>query len=693
MKKRFERVCDFLLEVGTEEIPARFLSSCVIQMKELFTSTLRSKGICFREIKTYGTLRRLVVFLKGVKVRREIKEVEIIGPPERIAYEGGKPTDALKKFLLSKGGREEDVKIVEREKKRYVALRIKEGGEDIKPFLRDACENVLKKLSFPKTMRWDGGNERFARPVRWILCLFGKKVFPLTFAGINSKNKTSSHPHNGKTITVKSPEDYFLKVEKNGVMLSIEKRVEEIKRTIRKFEEKLKAKCLYKKEDLEEVGWMLENPAGILCSIDERFLSLPVELLEVVLRKGLKAFIFVNERGDIIPKALFFADSPLKKRIEENVRRGVERVIRSRLEDGEFYMKEDMKHPLSFFLEKLKEINFGDLSGSMWERKERIKTLLFELSPPGIEREEMEEAGTFMDFDITTNLVSEFPELHGIVGRIYAEKNGLRKSVAMAIEEHIYPRFSGDRLPESPLGVFLSICDRVDSICGHFKAGHKPTGDADPFGVRRDALGIAEIVWAHSPSVDVEKLVQLSSKLYNLDAQTSKEILSFIVQRMESVLERKCGKDLAEACFLRPYNPQKTMRKIEALKKFIHSDLLQTLARIHKRFNNMVGENSDTEVSPELFTEEAEREFWKNLNSLENFVREKIISEDYEGIIRELSGLENVVNRFFKEVFVMVEDERVRRNRLNLLTRAKFLFTHIADFSKFTTLEGGEYEG
>ncbi len=678
------RTRDFLLEIGVEDLPPSFVPSMLEQLKRGVETGLAEKKILFGKTEVMGTHRRLVVLVKSVEERRMCEEVFVQGPPEKVAFRNGRPTDTLRGFLRAKGASIKNVEVKETPRGRYVFVKVRTGGDSVLPHLSDLAQRVIHSLSAPKTMRWDSSGVRFPRPLRYVLALYGNRVVPFSFGNVSAGRKTCPDRLSRKAVTVRDVREYFQIMKKAGIILDPLKRASRIRSSISRLAAGAEAKALISDEAIEEVVFMTEHPRCVLCPFDERFVRLPREVVSTVLQHHIRAFPLTRSNGQLYPAAVFVADTLTASR--RVVRAGLQRVITARLEDAEFYYMEDRKRDVKSFVEALKGINFGEGLGTMWDRIGRIETLLEIYG--GIDEKKLGALAQLMDFDLATSLVSEFPELHGVIGRIYAVERGFPDDVAEALEEHVLPRFSGDKLPSTPLGVAAAVCDRVDSICGHMAAGHKPTAEADPFGVRRETIGLCEILLEHFPDINLEELVKQGLRGYASEALLS-ETMEFILQRFrQQAVRRDLRRDFVEACIISPYNPRTFIMRYRALEKSFKRGLLPTIVATCKRLNNILkGAQEMKEPEASLFREKEEWELFHHVEELRQHMQEIVDKGDFDKALEEVATLAPVVNRFFEKVFVMVEDPLVRRNRLSLLDSARKVFSRLADFSKIEFTE------
>ncbi len=685
---------DLVFEVGTEELPASYVDIGLSSLFNVLFGLLTKEGVELpkEKVSLYGTPRRLTILLRDIPEKTEVKYEVVKGPPKKVAFDkDGNPTKALTSFLEKNGASIEDVVDVETERGSYVGVRKKTGGKDVKEVLSKILPLSVRGVTFPKNMRWNSEGISFGRPIRWIMAVFGDSVveFELT-PSLRSSRKTKGHRFLGsQDIEVGSPCDYPELLRKNSVEPEKERR----KSIIKGFLDSLKDKDLSWIEDddlLDEVSNLVEFPYPVVGSFHERFLDLPEEVVINVLKVHQKFFSF--RKGDRLSNT--FVGVSNNKPSGDEIKKGYERVVEARLNDALFFMEEDLKLPFDRArLEKLKEILFHKDLGSMYDKTMRLVELSLFISrelPLGDE-EKVKRASTISKMDLTTHMVFEFPELQGVMGREYAKRLGEDEEVFLALFEQYLPRFAGDDIPKTDVGTVISLADKMDNLTGLFGAGEEPTSGADPHGLRRSALGIVYIVLGRGLRFNLRKFLEKSASLYN-NLKLSRDelvdrVFSFIKGRMQNYFLNTVGykRDAVNAVFSLEFDDLYSYYlRMKALGEERERDDFMDVFIPFKRVVNITRDHAGGEVDPSLFEKEEEKELFDAYVRAKERFYDLLSSENFEGILSLFRDIKPYVDRFFDEVFVMVEDERIRNNRLNLLKKISEMFESVADFSKFS---------
>jgi glycyl-tRNA synthetase beta chain len=685
---------ELLLEIGTEEIPARFTPKALEQIAELMQRELGTLGVSFGEMGVLGTPRRLVLWVGDVgEYQRDTIERKL-GPPRRLAFdEKGNPTQAAKGFAKSQGIRVEDLETVTTERGAYLcAVRRQKGGQTADA-LRESLPRVITSISFLKSMRWGSSGLRFVRPIHWILALYGGQIIPFRLDDIESGDTSCGHRFlSPGSFRVKGLADYLKKLRKASVIVNPEERKRMIETGIDEAAQRVSGEILMNRELLEEVTYLVEYPVVVLGGFGKEFLALPKEVIVHAMEDHQRYFPVVNRKGDLLPHFVCVCNTQAADM--EVVKKGNERVLRARLSDARFFFNEDIKVPLEKRVEDLKEVVFQAKLGTSYEKVMRFRSLsrfLARKLRPEVEGD-VDRAALLCKADLVTGMVGEFPGLQGIMGREYALLSGEPREVAAAIDEHYLPAFAGDRLPSSPIGDFISLADKLDTVVGCFGVGLIPTGAGDPFALRRQALGILNILLEKRYFVSLKEMVRESLALLRgklgLPLQQVKEsVLDFFKQRFQNLLISKgMPHDAVEAVLAVGFDDVVDGQdRIVALAEVKRKREFAPLAVAFKRVVNISRDCTFREVVPSLFREDGEE--WLNNKFLE--VREGLgdlfEKRDYRQALAELMELKEPVDRFFDSVLVMDKNEDIRNNRLALLGRVADLFCRIADFSKIAT--------
>ncbi len=685
-----------LLEIGTEEIPARFIPDGIKTLKENIAALLRSENIDFGDIFGYATPRRLAVFIENVSDIQKKSRKEVLGPPKKISFNAkGSPTPAASGFARSLNISTKELIIVKTDRGEYIAANIEEPERKTKDILEAALPKLITSLHFPKTMRWGNGKIRFVRPIRWITAIFDNKKISFNIDGIKSSNITRGHRFlSPGSFKINDPSSYTQTLLTNFVIADPIKRREAILKGINKLESASNFKIIEDEELLSTVTFLVEYPTVILGSFDPEYLLLPKELLITVMKIHQKYFSVADEKGDLLPNFLLVSNS--KPENNETVRRGAERVLKARLEDAKFYYNEDQKKPLKDYIENLKNVTFQEKLGSMFQKTERISlisTFLADLLEVR-DKETLLRAVMLSKADLVTGIVREFPEMQGYIGMNYARNSGENEDVALSINEHYKPRFSDDDLPSGDISSIISIADKIDNIAAFFSIGLIPTGSEDPFALRRQAIGIINILQNNDYPVTLDLLIDKALEGFKDHLPENKElnteILIFFHQRLEMILLNDgYSYDLVDAVLsvqslqmIPPGAPEssasmKTLKtRIDALSLLKKEKGFSGLLTAAKRVYNILSKTERVELREDLLSDIAEKEL---LNTAQK-VRKKLSVPDYISML----DLTKPVNNFFDSVLVMDKNPEIKQNRLALLSYIMDLFNSLGDFSKIT---------
>lgn len=682
---------ELFLELGTEEIPAGFIPQALNDIQQLLCKELETARIKYGEIRTFATPRRLTISIANVARQQQRQELELTGPPARIAFDAdGKPTKAAEGFARTNGVSVDELKTIETEKGEYLFLsKIIEGGKSVDQ-LPEILPRVIGKIPFKKSMRWKDLDIRFVRPMHWIVATFGGEVVPFTFGDLQSGNRSRGHRFMApEEFTVSGAEDYIVKAEQQYVIPQIEKRRQLIEEQLDVLAKQLGGKLNPDDDLLEEVCFLVETPQALAGTIDEHFLQLPPELLITSMREHQRYFTLVDEQGKLLPHFITVANTLTKD--PNVVVAGNERVLKARLSDAMFFWQEDQKNRLESRLEALKKVVYQAKLGTSFEKVERFTELATDLAqqfaPQTVEM--TKRAATLAKCDLETGMVYEFPELQGIMGREYALLEGEDPRVATAIYDHYLPVQAGGELPGNDIGAFVSLADKIDTICGCFSVGLIPTGTADPYALRRSAIGILAIILDRGYAVSIPDLVANSVQLLEAKRQRDAEeiiadVVKFIRLRLANMLSGQTyPADVIDAVlsasFVEPVDALERIKALSALKK---QDDFEPLATAFKRVGNIIKDGLDQPVEPALLTDDCERILFASLQEVRDKVAEFISEGDYVRALEAISGLRQPVDAFFDGVMVMVDDEAVKNNRLALLTSIASLFKGIADFRR-----------
>ncbi|MDY6853542.1 MAG: glycine--tRNA ligase subunit beta [Thermodesulfobacteriota bacterium] len=687
---------DFLLEIGTEEIPSGFIHIALKEMERLFRKELKNQRLGFEDIKTFGTPRRLVLFIDRLSDRQGDIYVEKIGPSKKVAFDNnGNPTNAAIGFAKAQNVSVTDLQQVSLAKGEYLAVKKKEFGLDTRGVLSSLLPRLITSIPFPKSMRWGNSQIRFARPIHWILCLFNGDIVPFWIGNVESKDISFGHRFMAPSPFKVPDFNFYIEYLQNAkVIVDPEERKEIIRKEITEAAAGISGKVLEDEDLLEEVTFLIEYPTSIVGAFDREFLDLPKEVLIASMRKHQMYFSVVDGSGVLLPYFIAVNNTIVKD--PEVVVKGNERVLKARLSDAKFFFEEDRKSPLFESVPYLKEIVFQSELGTLYEKVMRLQRLAEYLAVEiKSELEERTKRAAFLcKADLTSKMVGEFPSLQGVMGKEYALFSGEDPEVANAIYEHYLPRFAGDLLPLSDMGAFVSIADRIDTIVACFGVGRIPTGTSDPYALRRQALGVINIILDKRYSISLTELCNrgieyLNDKISRDPEDVFNEVFEFFRQRFQHHLSAKgYSYDIIDAVLSSYFDEMAdTFDRIEALEGLKNQPDFQPLTIAFKRASNIITQSSPAkEVKVSLFKDPSENTLWNAYKEIKESVLELLLKKKYREALYLLVHLREPVDDFFDNVMVMAQDEAVRKNRLAILVQVSELFLNIADFSRIVTV-------
>ncbi|MDR0826926.1 MAG: glycine--tRNA ligase subunit beta [Desulfovibrio sp.] len=696
----------FVLEIGTEEIPARFLALAEKEMAARFVAAATESGLTFAGLETCSTPRRLTVYVSEISEFSTVREEVVTGPSGKAAYDvGGRPTRALEGFAKTHGAHLEDVFIVETEKGAYVALRKVSGGMDAGPLLAEICRRIINALPFPKRMRWGSGEFSFARPVRWLLALYGTEIVPFTVHNLSSDRLSYGHRvHGPGPFALDNAEGYFsLMRNRCDIIVKSEDRGRIVKSVGDALAAEKNGVVLWKESLLEEVQGLCEHPNPILGFFNQTYLDVPREVLLTSMEKHQKSFGIEGENGRLLP--YFLTVLNFSPRNSDLVKKGWERVLRARLEDARFFWKTDLaREGFDFWLTALDSVVFLANLGNMGERARRIESLCAYLGehmrcnsgetlPPCAD---VMRAGFLAKADLVSEMVKEFDSLQGIMGGIYAERFGEKAEVAAGIAEQYLPAGPDSPVPSTICGAIVSIAEKADVLVGCFALGLIPTGTADPFALRRAALGIARTAAEKGLRFSVSGLFAEAFRLYGEREwkvppdQSLARLMEFFDLRLKNFLIAEGNSTLtAEAVIMAGADDVWAVReRLAALAAFSRSDDYAAGVLTFKRAANIINKiDNDRDLSidgaydADLLQEEAEKALVGELERIAPLFDGLWTGDRYLDIFALLRELRPSVDAFFEQVMVMCEDAVLRRNRLNILKHLVSRLGRLADFS------------
>jgi len=703
---------ELFLEIGTEEIPAGFLPKAMADMEGLISKELAAARLGFGEITTLATPRRLALAVKEVSSVQPDAEITETGPAVNVAFDAqGALTRAGEGFLRGKGWDGSPltldvaspaagviggfpntrIELVAAGKALKLAVTRTETGRPSHELLSEILPRIIAAIPFRKSMRWSDMDVRFARPIHWIVALFDGVVVPFSFGGIESGCISRGHRFMAnQSFPVRDLAHYLDECERHFVIPDPARRKEIIRRETHRVAKAAGGQLMPDEGLLEEVTYLVEYPSAVHGTFDRSFLEVPKEVLITSMRSHQRYFSVTDQEGRLLPVFITIPNTVAED--PSVVVKGNERVLRARLSDARFFFDEDRKLPLEKRVEALKSVVYQQKLGTSYEKMERFRDLALwlaaELAPA--QTEKVRRAATLCKADLVTGMVGEFPEVQGIMGREYALHDGEDAEVADAVAEHYLPTQAGGELPSSAIGALVSLADKMDTICGCFGVGLIPTGSADPYALRRSAIGIINIMLDKGYRTTLDGFVDksldlLGSKITRPRAEVRADVLEFFRGRFVNLLADRFPADAVDAVVSTGFRDLvEAEEKIAALAEFKRRPDFEPLAIAFKRVCNIVKGGVELPVEPALFQEEAEGRLHADFGSVAGNVASRMAERDYLAALSEIATLKESVDGFFDKVMVMAEDERVRNNRLALLTGIARMFGAIADFSRIS---------
>ncbi len=696
---------DFLVELGTEELPPKALHALELALADGIASRLRELGLKYGAIESFATPRRLAVLVRRLSLHQSDQQITRRGPPRKVSFDAaGAPTRAALAFASSCGvpwealASERDANGTE-----YLHFSGLKPGAAAIGLLPGLVQAALDALPIPRRMRWGALEVQFVRPVHWVIMLLGNEIVPGALLGITAGNLSYGHRFMAPApIRIRSPATYAATLERRGkVLAAFAGRRAEIRRQVEALAASLGGRAIISDELLDEVTALVEWPVALAGQFDARFLSLPREVLISTLQDHQRYFALERADGALMPG--FITVSNIDSPTPELVRAGNERVVRPRLADAEFFWEQDRRQPLEARLAGLANVTFQVQLGSQASRTQRVTALARSIAASiGAEVEGAARAATLAKCDLSTAMVGEFPELQGVMGRYYALADGEPAAVAQAIEEQYLPRGAGDALPGSDLGDAVALADKIDTLAGIFATGQKPSGTRDPFGLRRAAIGVLRIVLEHRLELDLLALIGEAVRLQPLPDITVRatalvaEVYDFVLERLRAQYLERAGDlpagistEMFDAVLAnRPASLLDFDARLRALLAFTATPAGASLAAANKRIANILKKSKLAEtgnalaVSGSLLREPAEQALQRDLESLRAPVEAATHARRYSEALDRLAGLRAPVDQFFDSVLVNDPDEALRNNRLALLAQVRLLFAGIADLSR-----------
>ena len=679
-----------LLEIGVEELPSRFGQTTLDQIENNLSKLLKEERINFDNIEKYATPRRLTFVIKNLADKATDLEEEVKGPAKKIAVDAdGNFTKPALGFMKSKGLDPENVYFKQLGNAEYLFGTIKQEGKHTSEVLKTIVPEAIKNVTFPKAMRWGGKNMRFARPIRWMVALLNNEILDIDLEGIKSSNITRGHRFLGeKEFEVNSVEEYFEKLDKNFVVLDQHKRKEMIREQAVEVAKSLGGEVELDEDLLEEITFLVEYPTAFYGEFDEEYVKLPKEVVTTPMKEHQRYFPVLKD-GKLLPNFIAVRNGD-SNRIDL-VKAGNEKVLRARLADALFFYHEDTKKPLESFVDKLQTVVFQAKLGTVYDKTLRIEKLsqviLNELNMTE-SKENTLRAAKLCKADLVTNMVFEFTELQGIMGRDYAQVSGENEEVCQGIFEHYLPRFAGDILPETNTGIALSIADKLDSIAGFFAIGIKPSGSQDPYALRRQALGILSILLDRKLSVNLNNLINAALDNYsNLEfnkEEVASQIVEFFVERVKNLFkDLGIRYDVIDAVLNNNLDDISDIhtRALE-LNRWLQKDELVEMLTAFNRVATLAEKATTDIVKEDLLKEDAEIKLYNGFKEIKSNVESLLLDKKYNEALDAFATLRPLVDNLFDNVMVMDKDEAIKENRLGLLKQIYSTMLTICDLSK-----------
>lgn len=677
-----------LLEIGTEEVPAHVMPGILSQLKENAAKTFEELRIEYKNIKTLGTPRRSALLVEGLAEQQADLSKENRGPAVNIAFDAdGNPTKAAQGFARGQGVKPEELVT----KDGYVYAMVHEKGGQTVDLLGETLKGLVDGLNFPNNMHWADLDYKFIRPLRWLVALYGQDVIDFEVANVKSGRTSRGHRFLSEgDFEIANAEDYVEACRKASIIVDQNERCEMIRQQIAEVAAANGGQAEVNEDLLEEVLYLVEYPTALCGKFDEKYLALPAEAVITPMRDHQRYFPVLKD-GQLLP--LFITIRNGGKEHLETVQHGNERVLRARLEDAQFFFDEDRKNTLEQHGEKLKTVVFQDGLGTIYDKALRLEVLAGYIADAiGANEQDKKDAvraAKLAKADLVTGMVTEFTELQGVMGREYALLDGETKAVAQAIDEHYMPRFAGDSQPASVAGRIVSLADKIDTIVGTFSRGLIPTGSQDPFALRRQALGIVNMLKEAQYHISLSQLVAKAMELLKIadagqQAKLQNDVADFMKLRLKNVLaDAGIRYDVVDAVFVTVDDIYGVFLRAQAVNEAVKQDMEKTI-QAFVRTGNIARKAEDVQaaVEADILAEQVEKDLYKAYEVAASKVEKEIATQDYAGAIATLSQLAAPIDAFFDGVMVMDKDEKIKNNRLGLLKLVDNLICQVADFSK-----------
>lgn len=685
-------VNDFIFELGCEELPSGAVWSLTDEFANQLLAALDKAQLSYGYVKRFATPRRIALVIHDLQVEQQSQTITRRGPAAIAAYDKeGKPTPALLGFAKSCGVELEQLSRIATDKGDWIVCEIQSSGNKTKDLLPGLVSQSLAALPIAKPMRWGSGDDEFARPVHWAVMLYGNEILKHQLLGIHTGRESRGHRfHHPQEITISSAQNYEALMKEGFVIADFALRKQMIKEQVEELAAGRQAMAIMPDDLLDEVTSIVEWPQALIANFEDEFLEVPPESLIASMQAHQKCFALKDPQGNLLPHFITVAN--IASTNPQQVILGNEKVMRARLSDAAFFFRQDKKNPLSQHIAATEQVVFQIKLGSLQDKALRVKALMTYLSPAlNLSLHQAQRAAELSKCDLLTGMVGEFPELQGLMGYYYALHDGEDREVAHALNEQYMPRFAADNLPESDLGLALSLADRMDTLVGIFAIGQKPSGVKDPFKLRRHALAVVRLLIASPAPLNLSTLIEQSVVHYGtalaIDANLILELKPFILERLQSYYQGQgLSVDLVHAVRARQdewlYDLDK---RLQALQTFVTLPEAASLSAACKRVNNLLNHAGkqavSAEINEQLLEDGAEKSLYIHVNKIAQAVEPLYRSADYGSLLKLLASLREPVDAFFDQVMVMVDDDAVKANRLALLARLQDLLQGVADIS------------
>jgi glycyl-tRNA synthetase beta chain len=658
----------YLLEVGTEELPYKFIPQAIEQLNSGFTNFLNDNKVKFSDIKVYATPRRLAVIIDGLDTQTADEEKVIKGPIATVAFDAdGNLTKAGEGFARKNNLTKEDLFVQDN----YVHAKIVTKGKSISELLKENVAHIFMKLQGAHFMRWGYNSEKFSRPIKWIVSILDNEEVKIKIIDKESSVYSRGHRFASDKILIDNPKNYVEALKKEYVIVDQNERKEIIVQKAKEAAATLGAEPYYTDDLLEEVTFITEYPVPAICEFDPRYLDIPEEVTVTVMAVHQRYFALYKD-GKLINK--FITMTNYIGNEYENIKAGNVRVIKARLDDAVFFFNEDTKKPLADYVESLKGVTFQKGMGTMYDKTQRLIRLSKDICADlNVNSADVERTAFLCKADLTTHLVFEFTELQGYIGSDYARVSGENEKVVKGIKEHYFPINAESETAKGIEGQIVGIADKIDTVCAVFAAGKKPTGSSDPLGVRRAALGVIKTILDADLKIDIDKYIKEALKGLPVQRDCADEVNEFFVQRMIIFLSEKYNKNILEACSNNnPLNDiADYVKRVEIVSNLNAPQLLENANRVIRIIKDLKAGS----ISENYFAEPIEKTLYDEINLIKE-------TNDYQLYLNELEKLNPTVTKFFEDVLVMDKDENIKNNRISLLSLLKEKYDYLADFSK-----------